>query len=180
MYAEEHEDAHKEEAAVNERADFEAETWSRRGIYDWYATFSFDGKTHERNRLKTPERLHKFVEQQIRRFGYRGPFVIVAHDNQNSHYYHAHCLLADYKLGICKDLTDKFRRFGNVSNADDGPIRGMGAFYYCANRAYPYPNSIDLAHVCDKWVRRPRKRGRGRGRGTRDTGQGTSTAKEVA
>lgn len=155
------EDAHQEEGAVNVIADWYAEHWKSLDLYDWYATFSFDEKTNQARRLNKPENLHRFVEQQLRRFGYRGPFVIVAHDNSGSHYYHAHCLLSDHEPGICGRISEKFRRFGNVSNKDDGAIRGMGAFYYCANRAFPYKDIDIMVAECTKWVRRPRKRGRG-------------------
>lgn len=155
--------AEKGEVPPNDRADFEADRWQRLGIFDWYATFSFDQRTHLRYRLNKPERLLEFMREKLREFGYAGPFVIVAHDNSNTRYYHAHCLLADDKPGICAQLSESFRQFGNVSKTDDGPIRSSGAFYYCANRGFPRHRDDDLVIECLRWIRLPRPRGRKKG-----------------
>jgi len=167
---EDEQDAHRVKWPANQTADWHAATWNSRGVFDWYMTFSFNDPTHRSRRLTSPDRLHDFVEEQLRRFGYLGPFVIVAHDNSGTRYYHAHCLLSDYEPGICARLAEKFDRYGNVSKTDDGPIRGMGAFYYCANRAFPYPDVDIRVRESFKWVRRPRKRGRSRGRGSMPAG----------
>lgn len=165
--------ARKEKGSLNAIADENAQMWRKLGLFDWYVTFSFDQRTHRAKRLHSPENLHRFVGEELRRFGYRGPYVIVAHDNSSTRYYHAHCLLSDYEPGLCAKVSDKFSRYGNVSKTDDGPIRGMGAFYYCANRGFPHPDA-ELVDECFKWVRRPRKRGK-RGRTTSVSGPSSGT-----
>jgi hypothetical protein len=179
-WKEDNEDAHKEEGAATCEADYYAQLWNRSGLFNWYCTFSFNQHAHWGQRLHKPTALHDFVERELRDFGYRGPFVIVAHDNSGTRYYHAHCLLADYEPGICADLTDHFSKFGNVSKKDDGPIRGMGAFWYCANRAHARTYDEPMASESLKWARKPRKRGRGRGRHSRRTGHTEFAASEVA
>lgn len=156
--------ATREKAAINPTADFEATFWHRQGVFDWTCTFSFDQRTNRSRALTRPNALHDFVEGELRRYGYRGPFVIVAHDNSDTRYYHAHVLLSDYKPGMCAGLVDHFRKFGNVSNKDDGPIRGMDAFNYCANRAYGREYAEPMVRESLGWLRTPRKRGSGRGR----------------
>lgn len=144
-------------------AAFEADTWQGSGLFNWYVTFSFDAKTHKKARLDTPDRLYRFVERELERFGYLGPFVIVPHDNAGTRFYHAHCLLNNYQPRLCEQLTEKFRRYGNVQNRDDGPIRGRGAFLYCANRAINFYTGDAEFKERRGWKRRPRKRGKGGG-----------------
>jgi len=153
------------ERPANVIADWHAERWESMRLFDWFVTFSFDEKTNRRYGLNRPDKLHDFVEQKLRDFGYWGPFVIVAHDNSKSHYYHAHCLLTDYEKGLCAQLTVNFRPYGNVSNADDGPIQGSGAYRYCANRAFPHKDADLLSKESLRFSRRPRPRGTSRGKG---------------
>lgn len=166
-------DANEAKQPVNHTADWHADRWNASGKFNWYATFSFNERTHRSQRLDRPDRLHAFIERQLNRFGYRGPFVCVAHDNSKTRYYHAHCLLADDGSGTCARLSEQFRRYGNVSKTDDGPIRGMGPFYYCANRAFPHANVDIMVAERERWVRRPRKRGQ-RGRGAAGHSRATS------
>ena len=157
------ENAHEEKVANSDVAAWEADRWQDSGLFDWYVTFTFDDRTHKANGLKRPDRVYVFVKRELERFGYFGPFVIVPHDNYDTRYYHAHCLLANYKAGLCERLSDEFARFGNVQKVDDGPIRGRGAFLYCANRAVDYWTKDTEYEERLKWKRRPRKRGSGRG-----------------
>lgn len=161
-WIEEREDAHEEKAPVCDTAAFEADRWMASGLFDWYVTFSFSQRTHEKAHLKDPTHVYAFMRERLREFGYYGPFVIVPHDNHGTRYYHAHCLLQDYKPGICPRITDAMRAYGNVQKKDDGPIRGRGAYLYCANRAMSNQWSNDaIFEERLQFVRRPRKRGSG-------------------
>ncbi len=153
--------AHEEEVADTDVAAWEAARWEAAGVFDWYTTFSFDQRTHERYRLDKPDSVVRFVRQRLELWGYFGPYVIVPHDNWNTRYFHAHVLLADYKSGLCERIAVEARRFGNVQKVDDGPIRGSGAYLYCANRAIDYHTKEAAYDERLTWRRHPRPRGRG-------------------
>lgn len=152
----------EDEAPTTDSAAVLAAFWSEGALFDWFITFSFDEQTHRRERLNRSDNLLAFVKREMRRFGYFGPSVIVAHDNGNTRYYHAHVLIVGAD-GMGERLAQKFRRHGNVSKSEDGPIRGKGAFLYCANRALN-TRTDDITYDFDlSWHRRPRKRGSGKG-----------------
>jgi len=153
----------EDEGASSDYAAHLAAFWSQGAAFDWFLTFSFDERTHRRGRLTRSENLLAFVKREMRRFGYYGPSVIVAHDNGKTGYYHAHVLIVGTG-GIGEVLTEKFRRHGSVSRSEDGPIRGGGAFLYCANRAVNARTAEIVYEEDFGWHRRPRKRGSGRGR----------------
>lgn len=161
-WIENHENAHEEEAPESDVAAFEADRWMGSGLFNWYVTFSFDERTSKRHCLVDPRHVHAFIKDRLREFGYYGPFVIVPHDNSKTRYFHAHCLLQNYADGMCARISDGMRPYGNVQKKDDGPIRGRGAYLYCANRAMSNQSGADaIFEERLKFVRRPRQRGSG-------------------
>ncbi len=101
---------------------------------DYLLTVSFNEETYQRRRLKNPERMLKFVDQGMRMAGYKGPRVIVAHDNGGTAYYHAHILMR--QDGTENKVRSWFFRMGDIDRKDNGPIRTAGAFVYVAHNAF--------------------------------------------
>jgi hypothetical protein len=145
-----------------------ARMWSEDVDVDYFLSVSFDERAHMRYRLDDPQRTIAFGRRVLESVGYRGPFVMVAHDNADTRYFHLHMLVQG---GPAIDQARIiFKTHGDVDTAENGPVRGLGAFLYCAGRAVHdgMPNG-DYWDMETRWRRRPRPRGRG-GSGRRPEG----------
>jgi hypothetical protein len=135
-----------------------AETWRQIDV-DYFFTASFDQSAHERFGLSNPERAIRFGIDALHAAQYWGPFVIVAHDNSGTRYFHLHMLLKQDRY--LPELRGRFRSYGNVDREDNGPIRSDMPYKYCAGRTV-HAGHIDSRYfeVQERWRRRPRPRGR--------------------
>lgn len=134
-----------------------ANWWIRTVDVDYYLTATFNQVAHNRYRLNKPNRTLKFGARRLREAGYYGPYVMVAHDNGGTGYFHLHMLIKESEA--TEAVRASFKKLGDIDKTENGPIRGAGAFAYCANRACPRGKYDGNYHEFDeRWHRRPRPR----------------------
>jgi hypothetical protein len=112
-----------------------AELWHSRSDVDSMLTVSFSQEVHDRYGFRRSRVLMGFVKRILRSVKYDGAYVIVVHDNRGTSYFHVHMLLTDGGKGTFEKVKRAFFPYGDVNHVGNGPIRGLGAFIYCANRA---------------------------------------------